>query len=110
MPLITVHKATANLGMGGNLCIDGVCRLMNGLLPLLERTSSAPSTAEITKLFDACESKGRGRANFVYYASAFFCGFETANSWYASFVRATFAWIPSSFKMKVFSIFDSGAP
>lgn len=106
-----VHKATANLGMGGNLCIDDVCRLMNGLVPLLEQQGdSPPSMADITKLFNECEAKGRGRASFVYRASAFFCGFETSNAWYASIVRATFAWIPSSLKMKVFSIFDGGAP
>lgn len=105
-----VHKATANLGMGGNLCIDDVCRLTNGLLPLLERANNAPSAQDLTQLFDACESKGRGRAKFVYNASAFFCGFETMNAWYAKLVKWMFPLVPSSFKMKVFAIFDGGAP
>lgn len=105
-----VHKATANLGMGGNLCIDDVCRLMNGLLPLLERTGGDPSTQQLTELFDKCEKKGRSRASFVYYASAFFCGFETMSSWYARIVKWVFPLIPSSLKMKVFAIFDGGAP
>ncbi|CAN8095492.1 unnamed protein product [Discula destructiva] len=105
-----VHKATANLGMGGNLCIDDVCRLTNGLLPLLQRTGNAPSAPELAKVFDACESKGRGRAKFVYNASAFFCGFETMSSWYARFVKWVFPLIPSSLKMRVFAIFDGGAP
>lgn len=105
-----VHKATANLGMGGNLCVDDVCRLTNGLLPLLERTGNAPSAQELIQVFDTCESKGRGRAKFVYNASAFFCGFETMNSWYAKVVQWVFPLIPSSVKMKVFAIFDGGAP
>lgn len=105
-----VHKATANLGMGGNLCIDDVCRLMNGLLPLLERTGDAPSTEELAELFDDCERSGRPRANFVYHASAFFCGFETMTAWYARIVKWIFPLIPSSLKMKVFAIFDGGAP
>ncbi|KAJ4417057.1 hypothetical protein N0V82_006411 [Gnomoniopsis sp. IMI 355080] len=105
-----VHKATANLGMGGNLCVDAVCRLMNGLLPLLQRTGDAPSTQQLTKLFDGCERQGRSRAKFVYYASSFFCGFETMSSWYAHIVKWTFPLIPSSLKMQVFAIFDGGAP
>lgn len=109
-----VHKATANLGMGGNLCVDDVCRLVNGLLPLLERTrdtgGGAPSARELTAVFDACERKGRGRASFVYHASAFFCGFETMSAWYARLVKWVFPLIPSSLKMMVFAIFDGGAP
>lgn len=105
-----VHKATANLGMGGNLCIDGVCRLVNGLLPLLERTGNAPPTQDLTRLFDDCEKEGRQRATFVRKASAFFCGFETYNSWYARIFQWIFPWIPSSMKVKVFSSFDSAAP
>lgn len=105
-----VHKSTANLGMGGNLCIDDVCRLMNGLLPLLKRTSGVPSTQQLAGLFDACEKEGRPRANFVYYASSFFCGFETMTSWYARIFKWVFPLIPSSLKMKVFAIFDEGAP
>lgn len=107
-----VHKATANLGMGGNLCIDDVCRLVNGLVPLVARAASAggPGTEELSGLFDECERNGRGRAKFVYNASAFFCGFETFNAWYARLVQWVFPWIPSGLKMKVFSIFDSAAP
>lgn len=105
-----VHKATANLGMGGNLCIDDVCRLVNGLLPLLNESGGTPSTQALAKLFDDYEKAGRGRASFVCNASAFFCGFETSTAWYANLVKMVFPWIPSSLKMRVFSIFDGAAP
>lgn len=106
-----VHKATANLGMGGNLCIDDVCRLVNGLVPLLARAGGGgPGAGELAGLLDDCERKGRGRADFVCNASAFFCGFETFNAWYARLVQWVFPWVPSRIKMKVFSIFDSAAP
>lgn len=105
-----VHKATANLGLGGNLCIDDVCRLTNGLLPLLERTNNAPATQALTELFDKCEKEGRARAKFVYNTSAFFCGFETMSSWYAKALQWIFPLVPSSLKMRVFSTFDSAAP
>lgn len=103
-------KATANLGMGGKLCIDDRCRLMNGLLPLLKRTGGDSSTQQLAELFESCEKKGRSRAKFVSYASAFLCGFETMSSWYARIVNWVFPLFPSSLKMKVFAIFDRGAP
>ncbi|ROV98638.1 hypothetical protein VSDG_04341 [Cytospora chrysosperma] len=104
-----VHKATANLGMGGNLCIDDVCRLVNGLVPLL-KTNDAPSTQELVKVFMEYERAAKPRALFVNRASAFFCGFETMTAWYARVTKLIFPWIPSSLKMMVFSIFDGAAP
>lgn len=65
-----VHKATANLGMGGNLCIDDVCRLVNGLVPLLKQNDT-PTNQELAKVFDEYERAAKPRASFVYYASAF---------------------------------------
>lgn len=107
-----VHKATANLGLGGNLCIDDVCGLVNGLVPLLKSSGSSegPNTAELTRIFDDMEKKSRPRAQFVRRASTFFCGFETWTAWYAPIVKVIFPWIPSSIKMQVFSIFDAAAP
>lgn len=109
-----VHKATANLGLGGNLCIDDVCRLANGLVPLLAKepssSSGPPSTAQLTKVFDDMEKASRPRAEFVRRASSFFCGFETWTGWYAPIVKVLFPWIPSSMKMQVFDQFDAAAP
>lgn len=65
-----VHKATANLGMGGNLCIDDVCRLVNGLLPIV-KDGGDPSNEELVKVFDTYEKAARPRALFVNKASAF---------------------------------------
>lgn len=106
-----VHKATANLGMGGNLCIDDVVRLMNGLVPLLEKAENGvPTTQELAKVFEDYEKAARPRARFVCEASAFFCGFETMTAWYARLMQWVFPFIPASLKMRVFSIFDSAAP
>lgn len=104
-----IHKATANLGMGGNLCVDDVCRLVNGLRKLLEHNKE-PSTAELIKVFDDYERSQRPRANFVYNASGVFAGFETMNKWYSKIIKFIFPMIPSSIKMRIFSTFDSGAP
>lgn len=105
-----VHKATANLGLGGNLCIDDVCRLANGLVPLLKQSGGAASTSQLTKVFNDMEEASRPRAQFVRRASNFFCGFETWTAWYAPIVKAIFPWIPSSMKMQVFGLFDAAAP
>lgn len=106
-----VHKATANLGLGGNLCVDDVCRLANGLVPLLSSSSAgAPSTAQLVRVFADVERASRPRAEFVRRASRFFCGFETGTAWYAPVVRALLPWVPSSVKMRVFGWFDAAAP
>ncbi|KAF7518896.1 hypothetical protein G7054_g13302 [Neopestalotiopsis clavispora] len=104
-----VHKATANLGMGGNLCVDDACRLTNGLNTLLQHNKQ-PSTAELVKMFTSYERQARARADFVYNASAVFAGFETMSKWYAKLIQLVFPLIPSSIKMRIFSTFDSGAP
>lgn len=65
-----MHKATANLGMGGNLCIDDVCRLVNGLVPVLKNNEN-PSTQELVKVFTEYEKAAKPRALFVNKASAF---------------------------------------
>jgi 2-polyprenyl-6-methoxyphenol hydroxylase-like FAD-dependent oxidoreductase len=104
-----VHKATANLGMGGNLCVDDACRLSNGLYALLERNKE-PTTAELTKIFDGYEKAQRPRADFVRRASGIFAGYETMSRWYSPLVRLIFPWIPSAVKMRVFSGFDRSAP
>ncbi|KUI74316.1 Zeaxanthin epoxidase, chloroplastic [Cytospora mali] len=104
-----VHKATANLGMGGNLCVDDVCRLVNGLMPLLEQNPS-PTTQELNKVFSDYETAARPRALFVNKASGIFCGFETMTSWYSGLMKWVYPWIPSSAKMMVFALFDSAAP
>lgn len=104
-----VHKATANLGMGGNLCVDDVCCLVNGLHKLLAETKQ-PSTAELVKVFEDYERAERPRANFVCNASGVFAGFETMSKWYSKIIKFIFPLIPSTLKMRVFSGFDSSAP
>lgn len=104
-----VHKATANLGMGGNLCADDVCCLVNGLHALLEKKKE-PSTTELVRVFDAYEKAECPRANFVCHGSGIFCGFETMSKWYSGILKMVFPWVPSSLKMRVFSHFDSSAP
>ncbi|PQE30540.1 FAD binding domain-containing protein [Rutstroemia sp. NJR-2017a WRK4] len=104
-----VHKATANLGLGGNLCVDDVCSLVNGLHTLLERNKS-PTTAEIVKVFENYERMERPRADFVCNASGVYAGFETMSRWYSKLFQVIFPWISSTLKMRIFSSFDSSAP
>lgn len=66
----SVHKATANLGIGGNLCIDDVCRLVNGLQPLLKENPT-PTTQELVKVFEDYQREAVPRALFVNRASSF---------------------------------------
>lgn len=105
-----VHKATANLGLGGNLCIDEVCRLTNGLVQLLEQPHGAPSSSQLSKVFDDMQAASRPRAQFVWRASRFFCGFESWTAWYAPLMKLLFPWIPTSLKMQIFGTFDAAAP
>lgn len=105
----TVHKATANLGMGGNLCIDDACALVNRIHELLERTKE-PSTAELVTVFDGYEKAQRPRADFVRTSSGIFAGYETNSKWYSWIMGLIYPWIPSVMKMQVFSLFDSSAP
>ncbi|KAF7938022.1 hypothetical protein BELL_0011g00290 [Botrytis elliptica] len=104
-----VHKAASNLGLGGNLCVDDVCCLVNGLHTLLE-SNKTPSTSEIIKVFENYERAERPRANFVCKASGVYAGFETMSRWYSKLFQFIFPWIPSTVKMRVFSRFDSSAP
>lgn len=106
-----VHKATANLGLGGNLCVDDVCRLTNGLVRLLKQSDGEPpNTSRLTKVFDDMEKASRPRAKFVQRASSIVCGFETGARWYAPIMKVVYPWIPSSIKMELFGHFDAAAP
>ncbi|ORY59268.1 uncharacterized protein BCR38DRAFT_351835 [Pseudomassariella vexata] len=105
----SVHKATSNLGMGGNLCVDDICGLVNGLVPLLERNPS-PSTKELVQVFDQYEKQARPRAHFVRISSSIFADFECMSGWWTKMMKRVFPWIPASVKMRVFSWFDGSAP
>ncbi|KAK8050977.1 FAD-dependent monooxygenase paxM [Apiospora rasikravindrae] len=110
-----VHKTTATLGLGGNAAVDGVCYLMNELVPLLRRTSKAvqprqPTSAELATVMKAYERQQRPRAAYAMNASYYATRFETMHSWWAWVVRWIYGWLPVGFKVRVFSDFNGSAP
>ncbi|KAK8092362.1 uncharacterized protein PG998_014847 [Apiospora kogelbergensis] len=108
-----VHKTTATLGLGGNAAVDGVCYLMNGLVPLLKRAADAarqPTSEELAQVMRAYERQQRPRAAYAVNASYYATRFETLHSWWAYAVKWVYGLLPTSMKVRVFSDFNGSAP
>ncbi|KAK8869002.1 fad binding domain-containing [Apiospora arundinis] len=110
-----VHKTTATLGLGGNAAVDGVCYLMNELVPLLQRTSQAqqprqPTSEELVQVMKAYEKQQRPRASYAMNASYYATRFETLHSWWAYAVKWIYGLLPTAMKVRVFSDFNGSAP
>ncbi|RYO80292.1 hypothetical protein DL762_001873 [Monosporascus cannonballus] len=90
-------KATINLGFGGNTASEGIYRLANELVPLLERSPN-PSTSEIVDVFAKYEQAMRPRAEECVTLSHYGTRLEAMDTWWLRIIGSIIPWIPESFK------------
>ncbi|KAJ5934271.1 hypothetical protein N7466_003818 [Penicillium verhagenii] len=80
----SVHKATINPGLGGNLAYEGIARLTNGLVPLLKE-SPIPSAEQLTEVFNQYIAGQMPRAKTVVDISGQITRYEAEDSWILKF-------------------------
>ncbi|KAJ5817131.1 hypothetical protein N7447_009364 [Penicillium robsamsonii] len=106
----SVHKATVNPGLGGNLAYEGVARLTNGLVPLLKE-SPMPSLEQLTKVFNQYIAGQKPRAETVVDISGQITRYEAQNSWVLKFAaRHIVPWVSDKLKAKLYASFSRGGP
>ncbi|ORY56593.1 uncharacterized protein BCR38DRAFT_490485 [Pseudomassariella vexata] len=87
-------KCTINTGLGGQLALEGICNLTNGLVELL-KTSPSPSSGEITQVFTNYETKQRPRAEWAMSISGHQTRMESQANWiYWAFGRLILPRLP----------------
>lgn len=98
----SVHKATINPGLGGNLAVEGVVHLMNELVPLVRRCEAdggrKPTKSEITASLDAYEAKQRPHANTIVIASGYVTRYEAMETWWLRLLRHVSPWVSDKAK------------
>lgn len=90
--------------------MSDVCVLTNSLVRLLQQTENAPSTTQLTKLFDDVEKAQRFPSKVVQVLSAVFADFETQSTWWAPAFKYVFAATPAWMKAQLFCVLDKFAP
>ncbi|KAF3061487.1 hypothetical protein GL218_03674 [Daldinia childiae] len=105
----SICKTTINSGFGGNLAIEGVCNLVNGLVSLLQRNQT-PSTKDIVATFDRYEQVQRPRADVSVKISHSTTRYESMDSLWLRFLRWLSPWIPLSYQVKSFLSYMDPAP
>lgn len=104
---------TANLGMGGNCAVDGVCYLINDLLQVVRSAAASakgPSTKELQGVFERYEAKQRPRADFCVTMSGYAVRLETMETWWLRALLYVIPWVPTKWKADFFYDFDHSAP
>lgn len=102
--------------MGGNCAVDGVCYLVNELLPLLVQPPNAsakqaiPTKEELRRAFDRYEAKQRPRAEFCVTMSGYAVRLETMETWWLRLLLYIIPWVPTKVKADFFCDFDRSAP
>ncbi|KAI1652958.1 FAD/NAD(P)-binding domain-containing protein [Daldinia decipiens] len=105
----SICKTTINSGFGGNLAIEGVCNLVNGLVSLLRR-NQAPTTQDIVATFNRYEQVQRPRADISVKISHSTTRYESMDSLWLRFLRWLSPWIPLSYQVKSFLSYMNPAP
>lgn len=101
----SVHKSTINVGLGGNLAVEGVVHLVNGLVPLIrqcEANGRKPTRTEITAVLDAYEEKQRPHAKTIVTMSRYVTRYEAMETWWLRLLRRVSPWISDKTKAKAF--------
>lgn len=88
----SVSKTTVNGGLGGNLAIEGICNLVNELVPLI-RTTPMPTTHDLVDAFKRYEQKQRPRAEITYLSSNIVTRYESMDTLKLRFLRWLSSWI-----------------
>ncbi|KAH7044525.1 hypothetical protein B0J12DRAFT_603811 [Macrophomina phaseolina] len=79
-----VHKVTINAGLGGNLAIEGITRLMNLLVPLIQNNGDL-STGQIESAFKQYEMAHKPRARTTLAMAAATSRIESEQNWLYNF-------------------------
>ncbi|CAN8105772.1 unnamed protein product [Discula destructiva] len=110
----SVHKATINPGLGGNLAVEGVVHFLNELVPLLRRCDEdgmrKPTSSELTATFDEYETKQRPRADLIVNMSGYITRYEAMDTWWLRALRLASPWVSDSMKATGFARFMNEAP
>ncbi|CAI7590077.1 unnamed protein product [Penicillium glandicola] len=106
----SVHKATINPGLGGNLAYEGIARLTNGLVPLLKE-NPIPSVEQLTEVFNQYITGQTPRAKTVVDLSGQITRYEAQDSWVLKFAaRHIVPWVSDRLKAKLYASFSRGGP
>lgn len=109
----SVHKSTINVGLGGNLAVEGVVHLVNGLVPLVrqcEASGRKPTRTEITAVLNAYEEKQRPHAKTIVTMSRYVTRYEAMETWWLRLLRRVSPWISDKTKAKGFVGYINEAP
>ncbi|KAJ5772702.1 hypothetical protein N7520_003231 [Penicillium odoratum] len=106
----SVHKATVNPGLGGNLAYEGIARFTNGLVPLLEE-SPTPSLEQLTEVFDRYITGQKPRAETVVGLSGHITRYEAQDTWILKLAaRHIVPRVGDSLKARFYASFSKGGP
>ncbi|KAJ5907503.1 hypothetical protein N7495_000185 [Penicillium taxi] len=106
----SVHKATINPGLGGNLAYEGVARFMNGLVPLLKE-NPAPSLEQLAEVFNRYMVDQKSRAKTVVGISGQITRYEAQDAWFLKFAsRHIVPWVSDRLKASLYVGFSRGGP
>ncbi|KAL7917937.1 hypothetical protein ACQKWADRAFT_305527 [Trichoderma austrokoningii] len=109
----SVHKSTINVGLGGNLAVEGVVHLVNELVPLVrqcEASGRKPTRCEITAALDAYEEKQRPHAKMIVTVSRFVTRYEAMETWWLRLLRRVSPWISDKTKANAVAGYINEAP
>jgi 2-polyprenyl-6-methoxyphenol hydroxylase-like FAD-dependent oxidoreductase len=102
----SVHKATVNPGLGGNLAVEGVVHLVNQLVPLVRRCAAeekrTPSKEELVAVFDKYEKKQRPHGDLIVSMSGYITRYEAMETWWLRLLLRISPWISDRVKAKGF--------
>ncbi|KAL3478169.1 hypothetical protein BJX99DRAFT_245688 [Aspergillus californicus] len=106
----SVHKATINAGLGGQLGYEGIARFTNALVPLLKQ-HPIPSSAQITDVFNTYFTGQKPRADAICGLSAHVTRSEAQDTWFLKFAsRNIVPWISDRVKATLFARFANSGP
>lgn len=109
----SVHKSTINAGLGGNLAVEGVVHLVNGLVPLVRECDASgrkPTRAEITDVLDTYEEQQRPHAKTIVTMSRYLTRYEAMETWWLRLLRRVSPWISDKRKAKTYVGYVNEAP
>ncbi|KAF4301173.1 Monooxygenase FAD-binding protein [Botryosphaeria dothidea] len=103
-----VHKVTINAGLGGNLAIEGVTRLMNQLVPLIQNNEDL-SSGQLQGAFTQYEMAHKPRAKTTLAMSAATSRVESEQNWLYNFAsRWVQPVLSESMKMRPATLYSLG--
>ncbi|KXJ86611.1 hypothetical protein Micbo1qcDRAFT_140239 [Microdochium bolleyi] len=109
----SVHKATINPGLGGNLAVEGVVNLVNPLVAALRAAGSAGekglSGADLRDVFAMYEKEQRPRANKIVKLSGYITRFEAMETWWLRLLRWLMPWVSDASKASGMVSYMKGA-